>query len=365
MTAQIYKARKITLLSKLIPSSKEHHLKASETAICKTIARSLFCVLALSLFAACSPAPVEDKPLSAAELDEYRQQLTQVLEDPVARTKLIAKVFGATDEDERHAFLKFHIYGYAGDGNIIPFFTMNNYVVQQWKPSEGGNFEVRHFEVGYYSEFDQTEPIEEWENPLTGETVTLPHFVLGPLPRYYGPDHGGSSASFAPDPLNITMIGDRVYIPTLTKIKFPNSLTVEEWGPYGNGPISYWDSMLVYSANVVDVFDDEKTKVPAEMHMQNLVSWAPFLKVGDSPGRTMARAYGQHISGYDALPKDIRAGFEKYTPEIFDIDKWTTLRIDSAELENHLAAQRAAGTLDIDQEDYVPFTVKKFNELDD
>ena len=331
----------------------------------KSIACSLYCVLTISLLTACSPAPETDKTLSATDLALYKKELTQRLQDPVTRSNLIAKVFGSTVEAERHAFLKFHIYGYAGDGNIIPFFTLNNYVIQTWKPAEVGNYEVKHYEVGYYSNFDEEQAIDEWKNPLTGETIELPHFVLGPLPRFYGPGKGQSSASFSPDPLNITMIGDRVYIPTLTKINLPNSLSVEEWGPYGGGPIIYWDSMLVYSADIEDVLDDKKTHVAAEMHMQNLVSWAPFLKLGESPGRTMGRAYGQHISGFDALPKNIRAGFEKHTPEIFDIQNWTETRLDSIDLEKNLAAKRAAGTLDIDQEDYVPVTIKKFNELDD
>ena len=72
----------------------------------------------------------------------------------------------------------------------------------------------------------------------------------------------------------------------------------------------------------------------------------------------MARAYGQHISGYDALPIDIRANLEKYTPEIFDIENWTELRMDSIELANNLKEQRANGKLDIDQADYVPYEVK-------
>jgi len=325
--------------------------------------RKFLFVATFGFVVACTPASSVDQELSAKDLDQYQRKLALRLKNPEARSKLIAKVLGSTVEQERHAFLKFHIFGYAGDGNLIPFFTLNNYVVQKWAPSDDSSYEVLHYEVGYYSEFDTTEPLNEWENPLTGEVIELPHFVLGPVPRLYGPGIGESSASFAPDPMNITMIGDRVYIPTLSKFSFPNSLSAEEWGPYSNGPVTFWDSMLVYSADVEDVFDDSKTHVPAEMHMQNLVSWAPFLKLGQSPGRTMVRAYGQHISGYEALPADIRENLEKYTPEIFDIESWTETRMDSIELAQSLAKQRADGTLDIDQEDYVPFEVKKFNEI--
>ena len=317
----------------------------------------------LTLLVSCGQSAHVDEDLSAKDLDLYQRKLALTLKDPIKRTELIAKVLGSTVEEERHGFLKFHIFGYAGDGNLIPFFTMNNYIVQKWKPAEGGAFELQHYEAAYYSKFDTTEPMEEWENPLTGETVKIPPFVLGPVPRAYSPDMSKTAATFAPDPLNITMIGDRVFIPTLSRLQLPNALSAEEWGPYSNGPITYWDSMLVYSADAEDVFDDTKTNVGAEMHMQNLVSWSPFLKLGQSPGRTMVRAYGQHISGYDALPKDIRENLEKYTPEIFDIEGWTDFRMDSIELAQSLAKQRADGVLDIDQDDYVPFKVKKFDEI--
>ncbi|MEP5938195.1 MAG: DUF1838 family protein [Erythrobacter sp.] len=305
-----------------------------------------------------------ERPLSPDELATNRAELAEILDNPASRTKLIAKVMGSTVEAERHAYLNFHVFGYAGDGNLIPFFSMNNYVIQKWRPGEDSTFEVDHYEVAYYSEFDSTEPISEWENPLTGEVVELPHFVLGPVPRLYGPGIGEDPASFAPDPLNITMIGDRVYIPTLSKFRFPNSLTTDEWGAYGGSPTTYWDSMLVYSANIEDALDEDKTHVSAEMHMQNLVSWAPYFKLGDSPGRTMVRAYGQHISGFDDLPADIRENLAKFTPEIFDLDNWTETRIDSAELAQSLAEARANGTLDIDQPDYLAPTIKRFDELD-
>lgn len=327
------------------------------------LGRKFFLTSVLALTAACSPSAEVKADLTDEDLAIYQRKLAIRLNNPEARSRMIAKILGSTVEDERHAYLKFHIFGYAGDGNLIPFFTMNNYVVQKWKPGEDATFEVEHYEVGYYSKFDDVEPLTDWENPLTGEVVELPHFVLGPVPRAYGPGLGQNSASFAPDPLNITMIGDRVYVPTLSKFSFPNALSSEEWGPYSSGPTTFWDSMLVYSADVQDVFNSEKTHVAAEMHMQNFVSWAPFLKLGEAPGRTMVRAYGQHISGYDALPANIRANLKEYTPEIFDIDAWTELRMDSIELAQDLAAKRAAGTLDIDQEDYVPFKVKKFNEL--
>ncbi|MEM6586611.1 MAG: DUF1838 family protein, partial [Pseudomonadota bacterium] len=283
----------------------------------------------------------------------------------VARTKLIAKVLGATEEMERHGFLKFHVFGFTGEGNAVPFFTMNNYIIQKWSPGEEGSFNVEHYEVAYYSEFDTDKAITEWTNPFNGEVIEMPHFVLGPVPRFYSPGMSKDPASFAPDPMNITMIGDRVYIPTLTRFRFPGQLTTEEWGPYGGAEESFWDSMLVYSADIEDVLDETKTHAPAEIHMQNLVSWSPYLKMGDTPGRTMVRAYGQHISGFDALPETTRANLEKFTPEIFDLASWEQPRIDGVEFMQKLVEQRVNGTLDIDQPGYKAPKVKSFFELED
>lgn len=315
--------------------------------------------------AACNSAPTDSvsKGLTPQQLEAKRAELATILADPKARTRLIAKVLGSTVEDERHAFLKFHVFGYAGDGNLIPFFSMNNYIIQKWAPGEDGTFEVQHYEVAYYSKFDTAEAISEWENPLTGETIALPHFVLGPVPRSYGPDIGKDAGSFAPDPLNITMIGDRVYVPTLTRLKNGSMMTPQEWGPYGGSETSYWDSMMVFSANIEDVLDEKKNHVPAEIHSQNLVSWAPYLKLGQSPGRTMVRAYGQHINGFDDLPEDVRANLKKYTPEIFNIEAWTEMRLDSVDFARELAEKRANNRLDIDQPGYKAPRIKRFNEL--
>ena len=76
----------------------------------------------------------------------------------------------------------------------------------------------------------------------------------------------------------------------------------------------------------------------------------------------MARAYGQHISGFDDLPDNIRKNLEKSTPEIFD-ESWTELRMDNMELFENLQTQRENGTLDIDQDNYMPFKVKNLNNI--
>lgn len=312
----------------------------------KFLSRPLvFAVSALAL-AACAAEtstvedPAEAKTYTTADLDE-------ILADPVKRSEMIVKVMGSTEREDTYAFLKFHVYGYAGE-NVIPFFTMNNVIVQKWTPTEEpGNYDLQHYEVAYYSDFDETTPIETWENPVTGEVIDIPPFVLGPIYRQYTPE-GVIAPGLAPEPLNISVIGNRVFIPTQSVDQTSNPMSGPEWGPYAGDPTVYWDSMLTYSADMSDVLDPSLSKAGAEIHMQNLVSWNPYFKMGMLPGRTMVRAYGTHIDSLDDIPPEARAGLEKYTPEIFETDTWTDFRLDNIDFMNEVREKIASGEIVIE-----------------
>ena len=72
---------------------------------------SVFIAVFLFALAGCSPAPEVEKVLTAKDYEQLQSKLDAVLADPAERTRLIAKVLGTTVEGERHAYLKFHIYG--------------------------------------------------------------------------------------------------------------------------------------------------------------------------------------------------------------------------------------------------------------
>ncbi len=262
------------------------------------------------------------------------------LSSPENKSKLITKVMGSIGKEETHAFLRFHIYGFAGE-NCIPFFSMNNYVIQRWEPSETeGHFQLKHYEVGYYTKFDTDEAISEWVNPITKETIELEHFILGPVHRVYTPT-GIIAPGIAPQPLRINVIGDRVFVPAQSIEQFPNMFSPDEWPELSNGPKIFWDSMYTYSASIADVLNPNIHNAPAEIHMQNLTSWQPFLRLGRTEGRSMARAFGGNVSGFDAIPSHILKDFEKYTPEIFETATWTETRFDSIDYYKKMMAEKA------------------------
>lgn len=286
----------------------------------------------------CSAEPSSSSVETKAPRIYTTADIDALLSDPVKRSEMIVKVMGSTDREDTFAFLKFHVYGYVGE-NIIPFFTMNNVIVQKWTPlEEPGTFGLQHYEAAYYSEFDTATPIEQWTNPVTEETLEIPPFILGPISREYTPE-GIIAPGLAPNPMTISVIGNRVFIPTQSTDLAFNPMSTPDWGEYAGPPDVYWDSMLTYSADIEDVLNPELSRAKAEIHMQNLVSFNPYFKMGDRDGRTMVRAFGTHIDSLDDIPPEARAGLEKYTPEIFATDGWTELRLDAIDFMQKVRAE--------------------------
>lgn len=301
----------------------------------------------VTLLSACSADPVETVEYTRADFEA-------AIADPVKRSELVVKIMGSTVEEKTYTFQKFHVYGYTGE-NAIPFFTMNNLIVQHWAPlDEPGYYDLKHYEAAYYSEFDTATPIETWENPITGKVIDIPPFILGPVPRQYTPD-GIMAPRLAPEPMKIEVIGERVFIPTQSIEKIRNLMSGPEWGPYEGPPDVYWDSMLTFAADIQDVMDPDTTSVTTDLSMQNLVSFSPYLRMGSQDGRTMVRAFGSNLESLDDLPPEIRAGLEVFTPEILNTDEWTELRIDSVDLMNEVRAKIESGEIE----------VEPMNELDD
>ena len=72
--------------------------------------------------------------------------------------------------------------------------------------------------------------------------------------------------------------------------------------------------MMTYSADIEEVLDPSTSRAKAEIHMQNLVSFNPYFKLGMLEGRTMVRAFGTHIDSLDDIPPETRAGLAEYVP---------------------------------------------------
>ena len=99
--------------------------------------------------------------------DRKPEPLQLDLNDPVDLSYARQKVIGSVVQEEIHSFLRFHFYGQVPGEKAVPLLSMNNYIIDSWEPLERGTYQLKHWEVGYYCDFDTDDPVESWLNPIT------------------------------------------------------------------------------------------------------------------------------------------------------------------------------------------------------
>ena len=268
-------------------------------------------------------------------------RLNRDLADPANRARVRARIIGSCRAETTFAFFRLHIYGFTGDGNLIPFFTLNNLQIGQWTPQPDGTYSTHSLESGVYCRFDTDEPLDTWDNPVTGERRKVWHFHGGPFNVTIGADGVVTrGADLAPRTLRMEELGGLVFVPTAASAAFPNPATPEKWPRLSAGKTIFWESHATYAAKAEDAFNEDLGSAPAFMQFQNLASWQPWMAMAGHPGRTWGKAHGTKLASLDALPAGARKSFEAKTPDIFAWHTWTTPRNDLIE---YLATQTPPG----------------------
>ncbi|MCC5863031.1 MAG: DUF1838 family protein [Gammaproteobacteria bacterium] len=242
--------------------------------------------------------------------------------DPRINVRTHVRLVGSVARETVISFMRLNIYAYTGEGNFLPMFTMNNLLVDHWEPLGDDEYQMTKFEAGIYTAIDGREPLEEFVNPVTGQTLPIHNFRLGPVPRLYSPD-GYVVMSYNPNPLPIEVIGDRVFLATQSLESMPSMLEP--------GATNYVNSFMTYSAPLASVLDAEVTSLPVHMQLQNFNHWAPWMDMAGQPGGTVARGFGSKVTGFDALPPGVLDGFERHVPEILDTESWTEFVFEDSE----------------------------------
>ncbi|MBU3672431.1 MAG: DUF1838 domain-containing protein [Sinobacteraceae bacterium] len=233
--------------------------------------------------------------------------------DPLTILRTHVKLVGSLGKEVVYSFMRLNIYADLGEGNFVPLFTMNNILVDYWEPKEDNQHEMRKYEVGFYTRHDSYEPLEHFDNPITGQRMGIHHFKLGPVPRLYTPQ-GVIAMGYTPKLLPIETIGDRVYLATESIENRPDVIRP--------GKTSYTNSFMTMSAPLAEVADPKRLSASTSLQLQNKNRWAPWMGMDDRPGGTVARGFGTKIRNLDALPQPVKDGIRAYVPEILDTANW-------------------------------------------
>ena len=204
----------------------------------------------------------------------------------------------ALDERLVTGWMQANYYGVVGDA-MQPLFDVAAVVFARHRRLQDGGMEVVNAEVAWFIDPDTGKAMDRFRNPYTGDMVDVPGGGLAPSKFRFGPDLSFKLAREAPglemthEVLAPVVRGNHVWITERSRSSFAI--------PGQSKPMRYSESNILHARRAA-VEARGTTRVESDVSFTNVVSWRPWLKMGEHPGHLTATGAGQHGGPADMLP---------------------------------------------------------------
>ena len=253
-----------------------------------------------SAFSSAAQAQTKDKSLDLSNKADF---LTAV-----------QKMRGALDERICMGYVKGLYYGVV-DAKITPLYGVLGGTFSRYKRLPNGNFEGRTFEVAYFTDWNTGQLMETFNNPYTGETVTVPQTRMGPstvIITTEGLKIGGESGlpgmSVTHRFLPARVVNNDVWIVDESVVSTP---------PDFKGPKFSYNEVTTLQTTLTELNDPKLLQTATHVHFNGVVSWRPWLKMGDRPGHLLGNAAGRRVSKMTDYPAEYQEWTKKYHADVW------------------------------------------------
>jgi len=180
-----------------------------------------------------------------------------------------------------------------------------------WKTNPDGSFTKRSFDIGFFGDLETGEVVEEIVNPLSGETVQPFHFKYG----------GGPAQNIDMDVLSDIRwneIGENIWLSEAGGGAFPHPMDMRKWPRESSGKELYYRSETDYVTNRSQLSDNRVFSADQTLFWSSLLSWEPWLLMGQTPGFTMWRGVGVKLKRSNQIPKSMQSFIANVQPNYLD-----------------------------------------------
>ncbi|MBT4741364.1 MAG: DUF1838 family protein [Rhodospirillaceae bacterium] len=238
------------------------------------------------------------------------------LDNPADFLTTVVKMRGATDGSIAMGWVMGQRYA-VFDGRITPMFGLLASTFFKYTRIDELTFEMRSFEVAYFTDLATGKLLEKWENPFTGEVCDVPQTRMGPsiVPVKPGgfdltsvPSMGAMDASHFFRPA-VTQ-GDDIWITEEIKIA---------GDPPNSGPSKFrYNEMTTYNAKLSDLAKPDLATVPTSIQYQSIVGFSPWQKMAGVEAMNMGRGSGKRATRIEDMPPYYIELTEKYHPDVLN-----------------------------------------------
>ena len=260
--------------------------------------------------------PVPNRLIGRRHLISGGAALFAFMQLPVARAALdfddpddllttAVKLRGSLDDRMVMWWMKGVRYGVVKD-ELNPLFNMLVGSFSRYKEVPGQGYQVTMLELGYLTDLQTGEPLDEFRNPYTDKVVKVPEQRLGPHPVMLTSsgveiDSGGPFAAIdLKTRLGPVIVqGDDIWLREDSTAKVESDLPM--MGKH------IYNELVTYRGRLSDVNNPDLPAAPAAVQYQSVTSWREWFEAGGIPGHTTARAAGRKIFSVEDFPADYLA----------------------------------------------------------
>ncbi|MBW4522734.1 MAG: DUF1838 domain-containing protein [Scytolyngbya sp. HA4215-MV1] len=234
------------------------------------------------------------------------------------------------------------IYAFEPGEKRNRLFKMVGMSVSRCIPTEEGSWDFTSRELTYYLHPETGEILRHWENPWTGELLTVMHVANNPVQGCF---KGKFPARVDRD--SATFVFDLF-------ITYPNPLATDpKFADYSPNPTYQAAELFKITAPTEDLSNPEILSVSKlQLSWDRIGPWVPWMKMGDRPGHLIYSAYGCKVNDINDLPQllrdeiNTRVPLYKNAPQSYvegeDMTSWVYF-------QNHFDAYLAGETFPLPQ----------------
>ncbi|MDX2222781.1 MAG: DUF1838 family protein [Rhodospirillaceae bacterium] len=154
------------------------------------------------------------------------------------------------------------------------------------------------------------EYLRTWDNPYTGQSVTVLHVANDPVNSRpsYGMDREGKPMKFPG-----TILGEQVWMTSTIPLFYVNPLA----GEYQKNIGGYYHAteMFNFFADRADLLDGKKDQANVRVAWQRMSEWLPWMEMSGRDGLFYVSTAGRMLDKFEDIPKHMRDEIAKNYPE--------------------------------------------------
>ena len=207
-------------------------------------------------------------------------------------TKQWVKVRSSLDGSQTYLAWTGSIYSFVPNEKKKRLFNIVGMSVSRCIENPDHTWEFTSRELTYYLDPNTNEILHKWENPWTGETVTVIHVANNPVEGHFKGNFPGQVNG------DITTFVFDLF-PT-----YPNPLAEDpKFKEYSPQPMYQAAELFKLTVPTEDLLNPDPITVSKMfISWDRIGPWLPWMKMSDRPGNLIYSASGQKVNSFEDLP---------------------------------------------------------------